>query len=432
FGGMLASYFLYLVWKGENPDSFAYASFILIFYFFAFFIQSFFLLKEDKTWKSILMCILNSLFFFMFYYAQIKESYPDFKGMFVISLSVLHMVSFFIYKARSHEGMAIANKYLSLFYLTLFIPIQLDEKLVTIIWALEALVLTLLSIRLNDKVLKVGSYIVGGFAAIKTLFYDSYMLHKFDMLNFLDSTRMFSFLCTIICFSIIYAVLKKKLAQEEQTAAAIYSWASVILFMMMVFMELVNYSFMSSFIFIAAIFVLIILAKEGYPELRYQAYLISLVLFFKLLFSDSIELDMLNFSFIAISQRIAIFAFGILCFYYMSYKEQKRELFSNIYTYLASILLFSSVMIEMEEYWISIGWSIVALSLIGYGIMHRSRHYRVQGIIIFSITIFKVFIYDIRNLELIYRTVSYIALGFILLLVSFLYTKYKDRFSKIL
>ena len=54
------------------------------------------------------------------------------------------------------------------------------------------------------------------------------------------------------------------------------------------------------------------------------------------------------------------------------------------------------------------------------------------GIIIFAITIIKVFLYDTRNLDTIQRTVSYMVLGVILLLVSFIYTKYKDKLKEIL
>jgi len=68
----------------------------------------------------------------------------------------------------------------------------------------------------------------------------------------------------------------------------------------------------------------------------------------------------------------------------------------------------------------------------GFGFSLQKKHLRMQGMIIFSITILKVFLYDTRNLETIHRTVSYIALGVILLLVSFIYTKYKEKLKEIL
>ena len=86
----------------------------------------------------------------------------------------------------------------------------------------------------------------------------------------------------------------------------------------------------------------------------------------------------------------------------------------------------------MEEFWISVGWSILALIIMISGFSLRKKHLRIQGMIIFAITIIKVFLYDTRNLETIYRTVSYIVLGVILLLVSFIYTKYKEKLKEIL
>ncbi len=45
----------------------------------------------------------------------------------------------------------------------------------------------------------------------------------------------------------------------------------------------------------------------------------------------------------------------------------------------------------------------------------------------FSSPSFKVFIFDLSALENIYRIISFIGLGVILLLVSFLYTRFKDQ-----
>ena len=80
----------------------------------------------------------------------------------------------------------------------------------------------------------------------------------------------------------------------------------------------------------------------------------------------------------------------------------------------------------------SVGWSILALVIMLSGFVFGKKHLRMQGMIIFAITIAKVFLYDTRNLDTIYRTVSYIVLGVILLLVSFIYTKYKEKLKEII
>ena len=138
------------------------------------------------------------------------------------------------------------------------------------------------------------------------------------------------------------------------------------------------------------------------------------------------------------STGLIAYAAGIITFYliaqYMNLR--KDELPSpnlpQIFAHLGTFLSFVLIIIEMQNYWISVGWSILALIVMIAGFATSKKYLRMQGLLIFTITILKVFIYDTRNLETIFRTVSYIVLGAILLLVSLIYSKYKDKLKEIL
>ena len=175
-------------------------------------------------------------------------------------------------------------------------------------------------------------------------------------------------------------------------------------------------------------------------EIFYQSIAISIILFFKVLIYDSWYLNDFNANNLLLSTRLFAFIIPIFTFYIISwFLDNKKEILDksefiliNIFSYAGTFLSFVLIMIEMEEFWISIGWSILALIIMISGFMFRKKHLRMQGMLIFSIIIAKVFLYDTRNLETIYRTISYIVLGVILLLVSFIYTKYKDKLKEIL
>ncbi len=72
-------------------------------------------------------------------------------------------------------------------------------------------------------------------------------------------------------------------------------------------------------------------------------------------------------------------------------------------------------------------WAIYSVVLIIIGFIAKHAPSRICAIVLFFITIFKVFIFDLSSLESIYRIISFIGLGCILLLVSFLYTRFKDQ-----
>jgi uncharacterized membrane protein len=72
-------------------------------------------------------------------------------------------------------------------------------------------------------------------------------------------------------------------------------------------------------------------------------------------------------------------------------------------------------------------WAVYSAVLILIGFVARHAPSRICAIVLFFITIFKVFVFDLSSLENIYRIISFIGLGIILLAVSFLYTRFKDQ-----
>jgi uncharacterized membrane protein len=75
---------------------------------------------------------------------------------------------------------------------------------------------------------------------------------------------------------------------------------------------------------------------------------------------------------------------------------------------------------------LSILWGIYALALVVLGIRKKQKHLRLAGIVLFLITLLKLFLYDLAGSGTITKTVSFISLGVLLLVVSFLYNKYKE------
>ncbi len=80
---------------------------------------------------------------------------------------------------------------------------------------------------------------------------------------------------------------------------------------------------------------------------------------------------------------------------------------------------------DFHKLGLSIFWGIFAVGMVGIGIYWRKQHLRVTAIVLFSITLLKLFFYDISHLNTISKTVVFVSLGILLLIISFLYNKYK-------
>lgn len=74
---------------------------------------------------------------------------------------------------------------------------------------------------------------------------------------------------------------------------------------------------------------------------------------------------------------------------------------------------------------LSILWGTYSLFLIALGIWKKKKHLRIGAISIFAATLIKLFFYDITHLDTIAKTIVFVSLGVLLLIISFLYNKYK-------
>lgn len=57
---------------------------------------------------------------------------------------------------------------------------------------------------------------------------------------------------------------------------------------------------------------------------------------------------------------------------------------------------------------------------------------RLSGLALLLLCVLKLFIHDLRNLDTPYRILSFIALGLILLGVSWVYTRFRERIHQLL
>ena len=68
-------------------------------------------------------------------------------------------------------------------------------------------------------------------------------------------------------------------------------------------------------------------------------------------------------------------------------------------------------------------WMAYGAMLMIVGFLRRSAFVRWQALILIAVTIVKVFVYDVSQLDRAYRIVSFIVLGILLLAISFVYQR---------
>lgn len=79
---------------------------------------------------------------------------------------------------------------------------------------------------------------------------------------------------------------------------------------------------------------------------------------------------------------------------------------------------------------LSVGWTIYAISILILGIIRKHALARQLGILVFVVVILKVFLLDTSSLKTFYKFVSFFTLGIILMLVGYLYNRFKESITQ--
>lgn len=134
---------------------------------------------------------------------------------------------------------------------------------------------------------------------------------------------------------------------------------------------------------------------------------------------------------------LAFFTLLITSCYQLSKSEIYKVKFKKAFDYLlyiAILWVLSSELLHILELsglqtgnklGLSILWGVYALFLIGMGLWKNKKYLRIGAIALFGVTLIKLFFYDISSLDTISKTIVFVSLGVLLLIISFLYNKYK-------
>ena len=85
--------------------------------------------------------------------------------------------------------------------------------------------------------------------------------------------------------------------------------------------------------------------------------------------------------------------------------------------------------VSVETISVSILYALYAFLFIGMGVATRSVVNRIAGLGLIGVVVLKLYLFDVWQLGLAYRTIAFVALGVLLLSTSFLYSRYRGQIS---
>jgi uncharacterized membrane protein len=306
-------------------------------------------IKTNKF--DYLLLLLTSSFYFWHSYYMLSAKYPSLLGLYAVIMSIFFItLGYSLFRKSAVSDIFYAFLLgISLTFLTIAIPLQLEGTAITLAWAVESALLIYLSFKFTYPKIRIGSYVII-FMTIVRMFFVEFELferlyNRYTSTPFIPIFNLHSLILLLslaFIFFNVYILYKNKGILHNNLERGAITFISIV----------------------ANIFVIIILFINA-----------------------SIYIDYLQKT----------------NFMYMIYNidtESKKQ-----FAYSAILIIYS-------------------LGALICGIKILSRNIRIFALVLFMASIIKVFFFDLSVLNGIFRIMSFVLLGIILLGVSFIYQKY--------
>jgi hypothetical protein len=334
---------------------------------------------------------------------------------------------------EARPGLDVSSATGTLFLLTALWAL-LPSAVVGPAWATAALLLTETGFLVDIPSLRTQGHLVSACAVIRLFF------ANFDQMGYTGgmSHRLLTVLPVIVAHYYEWSrqgAFAGRARSWEKPLRRVYLYSAAVLGVVLLRFELGRSHTVAGWA-LFGLALLILGQRWNIGDLRWQAYSIAALTFWRSWTTDFFSPGDLS----GAGGRILTGVFVIASFFAaqlvipQAHSEEKgleryaRPYFSLLSTILTAILLFHEVSGGM----LTVAWGIEGVGLLTAGFRLRDRTLRLSGLALFLVCILKLFLYDLRQLETWYRILSFIVLGLILVSVSWVYTRFRDRLQRYL
>jgi uncharacterized membrane protein len=177
--------------------------------------------------------------------------------------------------------------------------------------------------------------------------------------------------------------------------------------------------------------------KVNHARLFYVGYIGYVVPLARCFFFDLWFLDNTAERIIAVSSVIfGVLAVQLIANKFLSKSGGHSSAF-NIYSCVASVIVpvwvareiygIESLLWQTRHVLVSVGWALLAVMMIFYGISNRRKMFNWCGVVLFGIVVLKVLTVDLSELDNIFRVLALVIVGVIALVGSFIFVRNKEK-----
>ena len=428
--------------------------------------------KELYNITEVSVLLLNAVLYYFLGYVLIDRQFEGTNVLTVFTLAnagVHFATGYFIHRLKlADESVRLFLFGQALTFITIAIPVKLDGSWVTLLWSIEAAILIYTAAKSERKLY----YQLCGIIMIITLvslvqdWSETYNIHRYTTTPYLNQTFLTS-LFTAGCF--LFACIKSRTARlpfsEVSRLRTIFiSWIPVIFIIILylgIFHEINMFydqlhtsnphPLRINFLGISMLFCYTLLFITAAITTN-TTFVKSEQLFYFLVIASLLTLALqITSGFYALAglrntsnmwvRYLNITGIALLWWSILTAKKQfNRNTWDRILLSVAFNITLLAIISNEYINWVklsgssseyNLGLTLIfgayALVILFIGLLKNIRYLRIEAIVLFAVTIIKLFLYDLRSVGTIGKTIVLIILGVILLAASFLYNKYVKK-----
>ena len=398
----------------------------------------------------------------------------QYRGLFSAGLAGLNLLlSFILFKNKKADPNILYLLIgITLTFVSLIAPIQLHGHYITLFWAAETVLLYWLYQKSAIKLMKLTSLIIW-LAMLISLYIDLINIYSNSTLSLAIIANK-GFITTVfvaVSSYLLFMLIKRDSSPDIYGVAVsknIYRVTALLLLFLAGILEInhqfqfyypatqLNTTYLSLYVAVF-VYLFITIAAKVRADMKWQftvgllvctiaGYLLTNSAFFGLL-QDMLEHGKINGAHFMAHWMAALFI-GLL-FYKLIIlcRDNLDDSLKNAAAWLLSavVVLFLSleVCLLSEELFYSaantvgiiqtvyiktglpILWGLLSFALMWMGMRKKLRTFRIISLTLFSVTLLKLFLFDINNIPVAGKIAAFFCLGILLLIISFMYQKVK-------
>lgn len=457
--GLISTALLCIQWTVSNRaetalvETFSYLTILFGIYFTTSFIN---FIVRDRDYKGVDAFLLYALpMLFFVWCAPLIDTKEGF-AILTFALALFYLVSSVALRVifMSFPTIKLASNVMIMIgssFLAAATALHFDGTTVTIFWALEAALMVVIGYMLNARENRVVGVVLAVVVGIKTFLYDFGLS---DGAIAIFNNRAFTVLFVSAMFAVLWVIYKliadQRIDTEERRGGSMVGAIGLsVLPFVWLNAEVMNFASGDAVRFLPmawALYALLFASTSflvGEVVFRVFSHMIligSICILIVTQWNLPAEQYVLLFNIRLLSAVVITVVLGAIATMIHKHRDQlitdEQSLLMFYYIGINATLLWA-LSLEVTDYYadnessrrvgLSVLWLGYACIALVIGIIDKLRFVRQFAIGLLGITVFKIFLYDTANLSDVYRFISFITLGVILLLVGFAYYRFKDR-----